>query len=240
MGNRGRRMDNGRYIKCYDKKLTKEYLQAEYPKKGANKIADELGINVKTVYNYLSYYKIPTITQTKKIQLGDRFGKLVILGKAEQKKTSNTIKWRCKCDCGNIVETPTTNRLLSKRTRSCGCNKKQPKNHRWTGYCGVSGGRVSEIRFRAKKRNLEFDLDPKFLWELFMSQDKKCAITGTEIDLTTDGSIDRIDNNRGYTKDNVWWVIKDINKLKLDFTLDRFIELCEMVVNNKEKIQDGR
>lgn len=29
-------------------------------------------------------------------------------------------------------------------------------------------------------------------------------------------------------------VLKEINKMKLDFTQDRFVELCEMVVANKE------
>ena len=69
---------------------------------------------------------------------------------------------------------------------------------------------------------------------------QKCAITGKELDLTQDGSVDRIDSSRGYTKNNVWWVTKDINKMKLDFTLGYFIHLCEMVANNKEKIKDGR
>ena len=30
-------------------------------------------------------------------------------------------KWRCKCDCGNIVEVK-TDRLVSKATQSCGCD----------------------------------------------------------------------------------------------------------------------
>lgn len=238
---KGRRIDNGRYIKCYDKTLTKEYLQKEYPKKGSAKIAEELGMNVKTVYNYLSYYGIPANKRSEKtIKKGDRFGKLLVLERATKGET-RSVKWKCQCDCGKIVETPSTSRLLTGRTRSCGCNKKQPKNHRWTGYCGVSGSRVSEIKLRAKKKHLEFDLDPKFLWELFIYQDKKCALTGVEIDLAIDGSVDRIDSSRGYTKDNVWWVQKDINKLKLNFTLDRFTELCEMVATHKkEKIKDGR
>lgn len=108
----------------------------------------------------------------------------------------------------------------------------------WKGYCGVSGARLSEIRLRAKKKNIKFNLTTKFLWQLYdKKQQRKCAITGEIIDLDKDGSLDRIDSKKGYTKDNVWWVKKDINKMKLDFTLPRFIELCEMVVANKEKIE---
>jgi hypothetical protein len=77
----------------------------------------------------------------------------------------------------------------------------------------------------------------EFLWKLYTeTQNKKCAITGEEIDLDKDGSLDRIDSSKGYVKNNVWWVKKDINKMKLDFPLHIFIKLCEKVVANKEKI----
>jgi len=39
---------------------------------------------------------------------------------------------------------------------------------------------------------------------------------------------------------NTPWVKKDINKMKLDFPLNLFIELCEKVVANKENIRNGR
>lgn len=40
--------------------------------------------------------------------------------------------------------------------------------------------------------------------------------------------------------DNVWWVHKDINKMKLDFSLQDFINLCNLVVTNKENIRYGQ
>jgi hypothetical protein len=45
-------------------------------------------------------------------------------------------------------------------------------------------------------------------------------------------SLDRIDNTLGYIKDNIAWVHKDVNKLKTDFTEERFLELCRQVSNN--------
>jgi len=42
-------------------------------------------------------------------------------------------------------------------------------------------------------------------------------------------SLDRIDNNKGYIKGNVQWVLKDINKMKNIHTQDYFIELCKLV-----------
>jgi hypothetical protein len=109
-------------------------------------------------------------------------------------------------------------------------------------YCHAhySGSRIAEIRLRAKKKNMPFNLTAKFLWDLFEKQNRKCAITGLEIDLDSNGSIDRIDSTKGYTKDNVWWTDTKINRMKLDFPLADFIKMCEQVTLNKENIKYGR
>lgn len=235
-----RRIDNGRYTKCYDKKLTKEFLEKEYKEKGAYAISKSLNIHVKTIYNYLSYYNIPrTRSENKKLKPGQIFGMLKLLNTDGKSKNDGGTRWFCKCDCGNYV-TVSQSRLKNNRVKSCGCLRKRKQNHLWKGYCGVSGARVSEIRLRAKKKNLDFDLDAKFLWELYIGQDKKCAITGNDLDIDKDGSLDRIDSSKGYIKNNVWWVKKDINKMKLDFSLSHFIDLCEEVATNKENIKYGR
>ena len=50
---------------------------------------------------------------------GQKFGKLTVLGEAGRYK-SGIKKWRCKCECGNIVEVAGVS-LTRKLTRSCGC-----------------------------------------------------------------------------------------------------------------------
>ena len=47
-------------------------------------------------------------------------------------------------------------------------------------------------------------------------------------------SLDRIDSNKGYTKDNVQFVHKDINWMKQDFEQNKFIEYCKKVANKHE------
>jgi hypothetical protein len=42
-------------------------------------------------------------------------------------------------------------------------------------------------------------------------------------------SLDRKDSSIGYTKDNIRWVLKDINMMKQQFSEDRFLELCHQV-----------
>lgn len=238
--NRGRKLINGRYTKYYDKKLTKEFLETEYKNKGAYVLSRELNIHVRTIYNYLEYYQIKrTRKQNKTLKIGQKFGLLTLIKENGRSNNDCGIRWLCKCECGQEVTVPQS-RLKNNRVKSCGCWRKRKQNHLWKGYCGVSGSRITDIKIRAKKRNLAFDLTPKFLWDLYIDQNKKCAITGQEIDLDSEGSIDRIDSSKGYTKDNVWWVIKNINKMKLDFSLQEFISLCELVVTNKENIKYGR
>ena len=57
----------------------------------------------------------------KKVQLkdltGQRFGKLIVLGRDYDKEKK--LKWKCQCDCGNITYVSTGN--LSTGTSSCGC-----------------------------------------------------------------------------------------------------------------------
>ena len=51
---------------------------------------------------------------------GQRFGKLVVIERTENKGIE--VRWLCKCDCGNQSIVAST-RLKSGRTRSCGCLK---------------------------------------------------------------------------------------------------------------------
>lgn len=50
--------------------------------------------------------------------IGRRFGRLVVIEKLPSKKGKSV--WRCKCDCGNIKDVPSTY-LTSGDTKSCGC-----------------------------------------------------------------------------------------------------------------------
>ena len=62
---------------------------------------------------------------------GLRFGRLTVEGKSGSKARDGNPLWRCRCDCGNLVET-TKRRLLTGNIRSCGCGK-QPPLKDWVG-----------------------------------------------------------------------------------------------------------
>ena len=49
-------------------------------------------------------------------------------------------------------------------------------------------------------------------------------------------SLDRIDSNGSYTKDNVVFCCQFVNKCKLTLSVKEFIDMCERVVVNKNNI----
>lgn len=53
-------------------------------------------------------------------EIGNRYGLLTVIEQVPNTKKYRGAMWKCKCDCGNIIET-TGERLRSGNTRSCGC-----------------------------------------------------------------------------------------------------------------------
>lgn len=99
-----------------------------------------------------------------------------------------------------------------------------------------------KIQSNAIKRNLIFNLDIDYLWELYLKQNKKCALTGVNINIINatishnyhlnTASLDRIDSSKGYEKHNVRWVHKTINHIKSDLNDNDLIYLCHLISQN--------
>lgn len=81
----------------------------------------------------------------------------------------------------------------------------------------------------AKRRGYDFQLTMEDLRVLLTGTDR-CGITGDELVFQTKSpkkaSIDRIDNNLGYTKDNCHVVTAEANRHRLDSDLQKFNDLC--------------
>lgn len=165
-----------------------------------------------------------------------RFGKLLVIELSSKKKSWTM--WKCICDCGNIHITYSTH-LVRGNVKSCGCDmiKKGPNHVNWTGYGEISGRRWNDIRrmnFSGKRRDrihLSFTIDIKYAWELFLRQNRKCALSGMNLYFgkSFTASLDRIDNNKGYDEGNVQWIHKDINRMKNIYNQEYFINICEQV-----------
>jgi hypothetical protein len=167
------------------------------------------------------------------------------------KKSNRIIKrpvWLFKCHCGKEIKRTRSEVESCQRhglTISCGCesfkHKRGNKHGLWKGFGEISKQYFTRTKRGAKKRNLEFNVTLEYLWNLFLKQNKKCALTDEDINFGSatqkqnnsfknqTASLDRIDSSKGYVEGNVQWVHKYINNMKWDLTQNEFIEWCRKV-----------
>lgn len=153
---------------------------------------------------------------------------------------SDRIFWICKCDCGKL-KSVASKHLRGGYITSCGCAKLSIGNtsRTWKGYGEVSGKYFTNTKKGAISRSLEFSITIEDMWNTFLKQNGKCALSGEPIyfgsrygDEQT-ASIDRIDSKLGYTIDNIQWVHKNVNLMKQNLSEDVFLEICKQIVKYK-------
>lgn len=179
--------------------------------------------------------------QSKYIKMVNKnYGKLTVI-KIEKIRKNNQPKFtyyaHCNCSCGNKKKILARS-IYNGLTKSCGCiktgNKPGNKHPKWSGYGEISGHKFCQIKNKAQKRNIDFDVSIKELWELFLKQDKKCKLTGevlifnSKTSLNT-ASLDRIDSSKPYVISNLQWIHKDVNIAKNTSKQKDFIQMCKKV-----------
>lgn len=190
----------------------------------------------------------------KRNLIGQNFGYLEVIKHTKELKKNRigknsryTYHSICRChNCGKENHRVQTGWLVNGTSTSCGCRRDQfekirGKNSvRFTGYEEMPGSYWTNIKRSAKSRGILFNIDKKYVWDLFLQQNKQCILSGLNINfghntLKTTASLDRIDSTKGYIKGNVQWVHKDINKMKWNFEEKYFIDLCEKIYLNKKE-----
>lgn len=186
--------------------------------------------------------KLPTLVckKFKRDLTGQRFGKLQVLSYAGH--STSFSYWACQCDCG-IKEIAKGNNLFNGLKDSCfKCRPKIGKNHGcWQGYEDIPKEFWTRYLRGATSRDIEFDLTIEDGWDVYVAQDKRCALTGLPIVMPKGGkrqreytaSLDRINPSKGYVKDNVQWVHKAINHFKCDLDNDFFVLMCNLVAKGR-------
>lgn len=151
------------------------------------------------------------------------------------KKAGRIFETGC-CICNKIVfvTKKDLNDIETKRYCSKDCRYKDNKSPY---YHYLSG-----VKKRAIIKNLKFDLTEEFLKKILeVEQNNLCAITSCPIKikekkenstLYDTASLDRIDNAKGYTKDNVQWVMLGINYMRLDFDINELHKTLQLIKEN--------
>jgi hypothetical protein len=101
-------------------------------------------------------------------------------------------------------------------------------------YRGLRMSWFRKYEYHAGMRNKQWSITADDAAEVFEAQGGRCALTG--VPLTTNGrfkditaSLDRIDNENGYEKDNIQWIHKSLNLMRGDMPLQDFVAACRKV-----------
>lgn len=170
--------------------------------------------------------------------IGTKYGQWEVISeeiKRHSEKKGRTAYFKVRCKCGQegwrAVHT-----LIEGTTKSCKSCAKTANN---INTFVLSYFNKSERR--ATIANLEFNITPIYLENLFIKQDKKCALSGVLIEFKPNYlrnkqsvSLDRIDNTKGYVIDNVQWVHKDVNFMKGVMKQEDFINMCKLISENNK------
>jgi hypothetical protein len=142
---------------------------------------------------------------------GERYGRLTVEHLAS--RAPLPVAWTCRCECGNTKRVRSGD-LMSGRTQSCGCQKREGARERmrWLPRTHGMTGTPTHISWTAMKGRCNNPNDPSFIWygsrgvsvcarwlnsfESFLA-DMQVRPVGT--------SLDRIDPRGNYEPSNCKW-----------------------------------
>lgn len=231
-----------RTIKEYDSRLfqRKEISSEEIielyvnQNKSTVEVGRILGVNSSTIISRLKKLNIPRRPWGADL-INKQYGKLFVISK------TNSKLYLCRCECG-VEKNICRYSILNHENTSCGCNRKSSNNHRWNGAGELGGTYLSNIRASAKNRDLECTIITEQIWNLFLQQNRKCALTGLDLVLPNKtnqlpgykASLDRIDNNKGYIISNVRWVWVRANFARQNMSDEEFFLMSKLIVEHNK------
>lgn len=169
--------------------------------------------------------------------IGKKINKLTVISK---EFTIGRSRFKCQCECGNItiVDGP---KLNSGQLLSCGCMiGKQPKPQlRKKEGEAVRNTIISNYRYNARKKGLEFSLSDFEMIVLFQDNCFYCGRAPYKMvnkpkcyGFFVYNGIDRMDNNKGYIKENCVSCCLECNFMKNSYHTNEFLKLIRMIYQN--------
>ena len=170
---------------------------------------------------------------------GQKFGRLTVTKRVFPNDKYRHSMWLCKCECGNekIVNERS---LKGGLTKSCGCLQKEITGNLHRLKSGIATMRCSirNYKYWAKSRELEYNLTEEQFKEITQKDCFYCGAKPGNISKTPNNNgayiyngIDRVDNKKGYTIDNVVPCCKRCNQAKKNYTLQNFQDWIEKIYN---------
>ena len=196
--------------------------------------------------------------------VGQRFGKLTVIGVSYEKNYRHY--WECICDCGNTRVVEGSYLKTKKDTISCGCSNKihspfpkektlenstinslprighKASNIKNPGEATFSKLYGSYVR-GSRRRKIDFNLSRE---EFALLIKQKCFYCGKEPsqiihskfnngDCVYNG-LDRVDNSKGYEVNNVVPCCGTCNRAKLTMSIEEFLNWIKQVYANRENM----
>lgn len=221
--------------------LTKEFLYDQYVvnNKSIHQIAKETGIqSPNSITQYLAKFHLrrEPIRQATQTLTEDFLQEQYIDNGLSLREISKLLGIKNRSVVKNALQK--FNIPIRKHTKSQSYISAQLSRRK---YEEIAGSYWYTVIYAAHKRELVFDITPEYAWEIYLKQNRKCALSGMEIyfnecmnDKTTQtASLDRKDSKQGYIVGNIQWVHKKINRMKSNLNEVEFIQLCKMIAGNK-------
>ena len=178
-------------------------------------------------------------------ETGNVYGKITVLYRDHKRFPGQGAYWICQCTCGNVSSVRGTS-LRYWGHKSCGCSITKPGRRPLPPGEAAFNAYFSKLQHGVKKRNLPLELTEAEVKELIRN---RCYYCGAEPvddayskkyngEFARNG-IDRVDNNKGYTLDNVVPCCKHCNQAKHTRSLEDFLNWAQQLAKYSVRLLDN-
>jgi hypothetical protein len=178
---------------------------------------------------------------TIKDLIGKRFGKLLVVADSGERNNHREVIWSCLCDCGKECK-KTSSTLSANKSRSCGCNRSEPKPSLQKKRIDDAPQRQSFTQYRvaAKSRGYTFNLTLEQFKNIcsldcFYCGSSPSMVKRTKYDSISMNGVDRKDNVLGYESSNCVPCCDICNRMKHTLSVEEFVQHIEKVYHSSRQ-----